>query len=82
MGIRDDCRHYVQRTAGGSVLRRCRLSVNEADDPFACPEGCLFFEARSVSAVGWAQGSADPMTSTGDLLPALPPRRRRGRKRR
>jgi hypothetical protein len=22
-------------------------------DPFACPEGCLFFEARTIADQGW-----------------------------
>ena len=53
MGVRDDCRHYSSRsTAAGDVLQRCRLGVNE-EMPFACPEGCLFFEARKISEAGW-----------------------------
>lgn len=52
MAVRDDCRHYFRRsTAGGDGFERCRLEVNE-NDPFACPEGCLFFEARVMGA-GW-----------------------------
>jgi hypothetical protein len=55
MGVRDDCRHYVRRsTAGGEAIERCRLDVNE-DNPFSCPEGCLFFEPRKVSDAGWQQ---------------------------
>ena len=51
--VQEDCRHYSSRsTAAGDVLQRCRLSVNE-DMPFACPEGCLFFEARKISDAGW-----------------------------
>lgn len=53
MAVREDCRHYSSRTtASGDVFQRCRLGVNE-DMPFACPEGCLFFESRSVSDTGW-----------------------------
>jgi hypothetical protein len=53
MGVRDDCRHYVRRsTAGGDAIEQCKLGVNEAD-PFACPEGCLFFEPRKISDVGF-----------------------------
>lgn len=53
MGIREDCRHYIGRsTAGGERIDRCRLDANSVD-PFACPEGCLFFEARRVSDAGW-----------------------------
>lgn len=48
MAVRDDCRHYLNRsTAGGDGFERCRLEVNE-NDPFACPEGCLFFEERTM----------------------------------
>ena len=53
MGVREDCRHYSSRsTAAGDVLQRCRLGVHE-EMPFACPEGCLFFEARKISEAGW-----------------------------
>jgi hypothetical protein len=55
MAVRKDCRHYSSRTLHtGEQVERCRLDVNQAV-PFACPEGCLFFEARSISAAGWAQ---------------------------
>lgn len=51
--VREDCRHYSSRsTAAGDVLQRCRLSANE-EMPFACPVGCLFFEARKISEAGW-----------------------------
>jgi hypothetical protein len=53
MGVREDCRHYVRRsTSGGDRIEQCKLSVNTVD-PFACPEGCIFFEARTVSNQGW-----------------------------
>ncbi|MBW3667910.1 MAG: hypothetical protein KY443_01740 [Actinobacteria bacterium] len=53
MAVRKDCRHYVQRTASQfEVVERCRLDVSELD-PFACPEGCLFFEPRKVADQGW-----------------------------
>ena len=56
MGIREDCRHYIGRsTTGGERIDRCRLDANEVD-PFACPEGCLFFEGRRVSDAGWTIG--------------------------
>ena len=46
MAVRTECRHYSSRTlASGEVVERCRLEVNE-DMPFACPDGCLFFEPR------------------------------------
>jgi hypothetical protein len=55
MAVREDCRHYVKRsTAGGEAIERCRLDANE-NNPFACPEGCLFFEPRKVSDAGWQQ---------------------------
>ena len=53
MGVREDCRHYSTRTVStGEVMQRCRLGANEPM-PFACPEGCLFFEARRISGAGW-----------------------------
>ena len=53
--MRTDCRHYIQRTTSGlEQIERCRLDAAELD-PFACPEGCLFFEPRAVSAAGWVQ---------------------------
>ena len=84
MAVRDDCRHYLHRsTPTGEAMQRCRLSVNE-ENPFACPEGCLFFEPRKVSAAGWVQPPSEPMTNTADALHALPPegKRKRGRKKR
>jgi hypothetical protein len=33
-------------------MQRCRLGVNE-DVPFACPDDCLFFEARAITDTGW-----------------------------
>ncbi len=63
-------------------MRRCRLSAN-LEDPFSCPEGCLFFEERTVSAAGWAQAPAQPMSNTADGLHDLEaPRRKRRRPRR
>lgn len=63
MAVRNDCRHYVQRTASQlEVVERCRLDVSELD-PFACPEGCLFFEPRKVADQGW---TIDPSRRPGD----------------
>ena len=60
--MRTDCRHYSTRTvAGGDQLQRCRLGVNE-ETPFACPEGCLFFEPRSVTTTGWQVDPDEPST--------------------
>ena len=53
-------------------MQRCRLSANQ-DAPFACPEGCMFFEERKVSGVGWTQAPAQPMSNTADGLIGLPP---------
>lgn len=53
VGVRRDCRHYSTRTtAGNEVVQRCRVDANE-EMPFACPEGCLFFESRSITDAGW-----------------------------
>ncbi|HZQ26694.1 MAG TPA: hypothetical protein VFA94_03245 [Acidimicrobiales bacterium] len=53
MSVRADCRHYAERTtSGGEKIQRCRLDVND-NDPFACPEGCLFFEERKIADAGW-----------------------------
>ncbi len=80
--MREDCRHYLGRTTpAGDVLRRCRLGVND-EDPFACPEGCLFFEERAVSGPGWAQAPAQPMSNTADGLAALPPQKKPRRRKR
>ena len=55
VAVRPDCRHYSTRTLpSGEVVERCRVDANEKV-PFACPEGCLFFEPRNVSAAGWVQ---------------------------
>jgi hypothetical protein len=53
MSVRTDCRHYAERsTAGSERIQRCRLDVANLD-PFACPEGCIFFEERTISDAGW-----------------------------
>jgi hypothetical protein len=53
MAVREDCRHYSTRTTGsGDVVQRCRVEMADAA-PFACPEGCLFFESRSITDAGW-----------------------------
>jgi hypothetical protein len=84
MGVREDCRHYLHRsTPTGEAMLRCRVSAN-SEEPFGCPEGCLFFEHRTVSGAGWVQPPATPMSNTADALNALPaekrrkPRRKRG----
>jgi len=56
MPVRSDCRHYIQRTTSGlEQIERCRLDAAELD-PFACPEGCLFFEERTITDAGWQVG--------------------------
>ncbi len=53
VAVNTECRHYVmQSTRTQEKLERCKLGANEAI-PFACPEGCVFFEARRVSSAGW-----------------------------
>ena len=55
VAVRADCRHYSTRTLPtGEVIERCRVDANEAV-PFACPEGCLFYEPRAISDAGWHQ---------------------------
>ena len=59
MGVKSDCRHYAMRsTPAGDKIQRCRLDANE-ENPFACPEGCLFYERRGISAAGWQVGSSE-----------------------
>jgi hypothetical protein len=53
MAVYDDCRHYImQTTVRGEKLERCRVGANH-QLPFACQEGCVFYEARKVSSAGW-----------------------------
>ena len=78
MGVREECRHYVQRsTSGGERLQRCRLGAAE-EMPFACPDGCLFFEARVLSTAGWGQEADQSMSNTAWGLAGLPPAPGRG----
>jgi hypothetical protein len=53
MAVRTDCRHYSSRTVSSDELvQRCKVDAAE-QAPFACPEGCLFFEPRSITDAGW-----------------------------
>jgi hypothetical protein len=53
MAVREDCRHYATRTlSSGDRVDRCRLGVADLT-PFACPEGCVFFEPRAGMSAGW-----------------------------
>jgi hypothetical protein len=58
MAVRQDCRHYSTRSVGADVVQRCRVAAND-DAPFACPEHCLFFEARSITDAGWQRFERD-----------------------
>ena len=58
--VREDCRHYLGRsTTGGERVERCRIDVNISEPEFACPDGCLFWEARKVSGAGWTIAEGD-----------------------
>jgi hypothetical protein len=67
VSVRDDCRHYVMQTvANGDRTERCRLGVAETV-PFACAEGCVFYEARQTATSGWqvrARGGKGPPNTT------------------
>jgi len=59
MAVRTDCRHYSTRsTPGGDLVQRCRVQANETA-PFACPDGCVFFEPRPIADAGWARVVVD-----------------------
>jgi hypothetical protein len=81
--VHTDCRHYLARsTPSDEVVQRCRLGVNR-EDPFACPEDCLFFEPRALSGAGWTQAPTERMSNTADGLIDLPAaKRKKPRKRR
>jgi hypothetical protein len=60
MPVRRDCRHYSTRSMPtGETVQRCRLTAN-TDAPFGCPDDCVFFEPRSLSATGWETGDIEP----------------------
>jgi hypothetical protein len=63
MSVKGDCRHYVMQTVrNGDRTERCRLGVADTVS-FACPEGCVFYEARQTATSGWqvrARGGGDP----------------------
>lgn len=58
MSVRIDCRHYSSRSTPAGNVERCRMEMAQAV-PFDCPDHCIFFEARSISGVGW-QTEQDP----------------------
>ncbi|HMC40080.1 MAG TPA: hypothetical protein VKI19_10495 [Acidimicrobiales bacterium] len=77
MGVYEECRHYLRRsTPTGELVQRCRVSAN-GEDPFSCPEGCLFMEERALSGAGWTQAPVQRMSNTADGLAALPPARKK-----
>jgi hypothetical protein len=78
MAVREDCRHYILRTTPtGEAVQRCRLSANQ-ESPFACPEGCVLFEERTLTGAGWTVAPSVPMSNTADGLIDLPkPARKR-----
>lgn len=71
MAVNEDCRHYIMQTVGGRTvggrvvvgsgerIERCRIEANQSL-PFACPDGCLFYERRGVSSAGWIQAPKGP----------------------
>jgi hypothetical protein len=67
VSVKQDCRHYVMRTVrSGERTERCRLGAAEMV-PFACPEGCVFYEPRQIATSGWqvrARGNDDPPTTS------------------
>lgn len=66
MGVQADCRHYIMQTVrAGDRLERCRVEANQTL-PFACPEGCLFYEPRRVSEAGWQVGDVRPRKADSD----------------
>lgn len=67
MAVNEDCRHYIMQTVSGARgvagvaerVERCRIEANQSL-PFACPDGCLFYERRGVSNAGWIQAPKSP----------------------
>jgi hypothetical protein len=63
VSVKQDCRHYVMQTVrAGERTERCRLGVAETV-PFACDEGCVFYEPRKTATSGWqvrARGGEGP----------------------
>lgn len=61
MAVREDCKHYILQTVGaGDRVERCKLNANQ-QLPFACPDDCIFFEARTgISKIGWKAPNLNP----------------------
>jgi hypothetical protein len=65
VAVKGDCRHYVMQTVrSGERTERCRIAANQPL-PFACPEGCLFYEPRTTSSAGWQVGSKERPGASG-----------------
>ncbi|HEX3393602.1 MAG TPA: hypothetical protein VHS52_03655 [Acidimicrobiales bacterium] len=59
MSVRVDCRHYSSRSLPtGDRIERCRLDA-ATSMPFACPDDCLFYEARPLDDTGWKRPRGD-----------------------
>jgi hypothetical protein len=63
VSVKEDCRHYIMQTVRSDErTERCRFGVAETV-PFACPEGCIFYEPRKTATGGWqvrARGDEEP----------------------
>ena len=63
----------MQTTAREEKLEKCRMGANEPF-PFACPEGCLFYEPRKVSGAGWTvRNPDDPPAEPRPVTASRPP---------
>ena len=58
--INEECKYLISRTmANNERILKCKLDANQ-DVPFACPEGCVFFERKTTSSAGWQVGFKRP----------------------
>jgi hypothetical protein len=48
----------MQTVRGVEKLERCRLGASQ-QVPFACAEGCVFYESRKTSSAGWHVAEQD-----------------------
>ena len=48
----------MQTVRGTERIERCQLGANE-QVPFACPDGCVFYESRKTSSAGWHVAESD-----------------------
>ena len=56
----------MRTTPRGDRLERCKVDANEPL-PFACPEGCVFYEPRKVSQAGWHVAPRDDEDEAADI---------------